>query len=333
MKDSDEIKFLPVSKGDLILSLDRLTRFKYPEFKYYRVLNELLAKYLLSPKLNKSKLEKLDIHTYITYVEKIWNASVKHHTGKKPSTFLINELIVDEEFNSYNLSDDLKLLIKAKLNYDDVLTLIRKDSALPLNLKRLIIYKEKMADKKELREKYLLKFPIEKVVLCEGITEEILLPEFGAKLGYDFREHGIHLISAGGKNQVAKLYCELRDELKLPIFVLLDADADQTCASINCILRKKDKIHLIKHGEFEDLFSLFLIKRTINNKFKNILQCNVEDFKSCMPMTKVLCEYFRINNLGDFQKAEFAKEIAQNIKSKSDLMPEIIEIIDEIETL
>ena len=34
-------------------------------------------------------------------------------------------------------------------------------------------------------------------------------------------------------------------------------------------------------------------------------------------------EYFRINNLGDFQKAEFAKEIQKNIKSSADLTDEI----------
>ena len=47
-------------------------------------------------------------------------------------------------------------------------------------------------------------------------------------------------------------------------------------------------------------------------------------------MTKVLSEYFRINNLGDFQKAEFAKEIQKNIKSSADLTDEIKIIADEI---
>lgn len=330
MTRAEEIKFLYITKSDLILSLDRLTRFKYPMFKYYRVFNDILSKYLLSPKLNKAKLEKLDLQTYKSYVKKIWNESLKHHLGESSGTFEINKLIVEEEYSSYNLSDELKSLIETKLNYDDVLMLIRKDMTVPVNIKRLLIYKDTKKDKNELREKYFLKFPIEKVVICEGITEEILLPCFAAKYGYDFNKHGVHLISAGGKNQVAKLYCELREELKLPIFVLLDADAEKTSDSINCIIRKNDKIHLIKNGEFEDLFSLFLIKRTINNKYKNILQCNVEDFKGVMPMTKTLCEYFRVNNLGDYQKADFAKEIARNIRSKTDLTEEISAIVEEI---
>lgn len=333
METAKDIKFLYISKNDLILSLDRLTRFKYPDFKYYRVFNDILSKYLLQPKLNKAKLERLDIDTYRKYVEKIWNESVKHHCKNVSGTTIINELIKEEEFSSFNLSEETKSLISANLNYDDVLSLIRKDSAVRTNLKRLLIYKDLKSDKKALREKYFLKFPIEKVLLCEGITEEILLPGFAAKYGFDFNKNGVHLISAGGKNQVAKLYCELKEELKLPIFILLDADALATSQSIDCIIRQQDKIHLIKHGEFEDLFSLFLIKRTINNKYKNILQCNIADFKCDMPMTKVLCEYFRLNNLGDFQKAEFAKEILQNIKTSGDLTDEIIDIIEEIKEL
>lgn len=324
-----DIKFLPMTKGDLILSLDRLTRFKYPDFKYYRVFNEILSKYLLSPKLNKVQMQKLLPSDYKSLIEKIWNASVEKLLPKANNSGFVNKLISEEEYSSYNLSDEMKELIALDLNYDGVLELIKKDNCLPVNLKRLIMQKNTDLDKKSLRTKYHLKFPIEKVVVCEGITEEILLPAFASKCGYDFNQSGVHLISAGGKNQVAKLYCELREELQLPVFVLLDADAEETSKSIERIKRPQDRIHVIQCGEFEDLFSLFLIKRTINNKYKNILQCNVSDFKRGAPMTKVLCEYFRINNLGDFQKADFAKEISQNI-NECDLTQELIGIVDEI---
>ena len=326
----EEIKFHTMSRQDLVLSLDRLTRFKYPAFKYYRVFNEILSKYLISPKLSRAKIEKLDIKTYISYVETIWNASVNVEIGQISSDNKINRLITAEEMSFYNLNDELTALINANLDYESVLKLISPCGTTPLNLKRLILYKNGDFEPQKLRERYNLKFPVEKVVLCEGITEEILLPAFAAAYGYNFDKFGVHLISAGGKNQVAKLYCELKDELKLPIFVLLDADAQKTAETINGMLRNSDKIHLIHHGEFEDLFSLFLIKRTINNRYKNILQCAVSDFKSDKPMTKILADYFRINNLGDFQKAEFAKEILKNIKGEADLTEEIRAIIAEI---
>lgn len=331
MKSLEKIKFLPVSPADLVLSLDRLTRFKYPEFKYYRVFNDILAKYLISPKFSKNQLQKLDTATYLCLVEQIWNESVKKYVSCSSDSKKVNNIIKNEEFSYYNLSEELKQLIDNNLNFDDVLNLIKNEPSIPLNLKRFIV--NNSSDKIVLREKFNLKFPIEKVVLCEGITEEILLPSFSAKYGYDFNKYGVHLISAGGKNQVAKLYCELKDELKLPIFILLDADAAETSRVISRMKRKIDKIHVIQRGEFEDMFSLFLIKRTINSNFKNIIQCCVEDFKADKPMTKILSEYYRINNLGDFQKADFAKEIADNICGKKDLTDEIVDIIEEIKEL
>ena len=41
-----------------------------------------------------------------------------------------------------------------------------------------MLIKHPLEDLKILREKYFLQFPIEKLVIIEGITEEILLPEY-----------------------------------------------------------------------------------------------------------------------------------------------------------
>ena len=133
--------------------------------------------------------------------------------------------------------------------------------------------------------------------------------------------------------KVAKLYCNLKNELNIPIFILLDADAKTTAEQIKPILRQIDRICLIKHGEFEDIFSLNIIKRAINTRFKNICECTVDDFKQNQPMTKTLTEFFRTHELGDFQKAEFAKELANTIKYPSDLTDEILEIIEAIKEL
>ena len=47
-------------------------------------------------------------------------------------------------------------------------------------------------------------------------------------------------------------------------------------------------------------------------------------------MTKILAEFYRVHELGDFQKADFAKELACNLRYQTDLTEEIIEIINEI---
>lgn len=331
--DLEKIKFSTISKQDLILALDRLTRFKSPEIKYNRVISDIITKYLLTPKLSKLQIQELPIKSKKTIFEKIWNESTLTYTKKNKIDNDINKTIFNELCNLYKIDEQTKELINLDIDINGVLEFIENQIEAPINIKRLLKLKETKISPIDARQKYSLRFPIEKILLCEGITEEILMPKFAKLAKYDFDRNGIKLISAGGKNKVAKLYCELKQELNIPIFVLLDADAEETKELITPILRKCDKIYLIKHGEFEDIFSLNLIKRTINNQFKNICECSIIDFKNDDKMTKTLTNFYRLHELGDYQKADFAKELAQNIKYETDLTEEIKQIILEIENL
>lgn len=328
-----KIKFLPISQDNLILALDRLTRFKYPEVKYYRVFSELLCKYLVEPKLSKQQIYDLEVAVLKPIIEIIWNESVHKLVPDVPMDSCFNKVLQDELCNTYLLSENIKNFIVLNININGLLSLIEHKSDLPINLRRLLLIKDNYVDLKKIREDFCVRFPLTKVVLCEGITEEILLPKFAKLAGFDFDKYGVKLLSAGGKNQVAKLYCELKDELKIPIFVLLDADANAIADSIYNVLRSIDEVYLINKGEFEDIFSLNLIKRTINHRFKNICESCVADFKNKTQMTFALSEFYRVNKLGDFQKAEFAKELAINLKYKTDLTEEIMFIIEKIKNL
>ena len=50
-------------------------------------------------------------------------------------------------------------------------------------------------------------------------------------------------------------------------------------------------------------------------------------------MTKTLTEFYRLHELGDFQKSDFARELAENVKYDTDLTDEILQIIDKIKNL
>lgn len=178
------------------------------------------------------------------------------------------------------------------------------------------------------REKFALKFPIEKVVLVEGITEEILLPKFAKLCGCDFDKRGINLISAGGKNQVVRIFYQLADVLKLPIFVLLDSDAKSNFEEIKPKLRKGDKVYVLKNGEFEDVLPLNLIKRTLNQMLKNFSSVSIAELRKDMQMTKILHEILKEKGL-EFKKAEFAALVGENITEK-DISPEIQEIVAQL---
>ena len=63
---------------------------------------------------------------------------------------------------------------------------------------------------------------------------------------------------------------------------------------------------------------------------KNFLTITAYDLPDGVPMAKFLDELFKTKGLHEFKKAEFAKLVKENIKTKADLSAEIVDIIEEI---
>lgn len=339
------MKYKNLTKEQIIISLDRLTRFKNTREKYFRVYSDILVSSLIEPKLKKSEIEKMDLGLITEYVSEIFNTSVNYLLQEQRNNQLIsnkyiNEFIRDYENSIFINDDETQKLLNNNIDYINALSLI--DEEFPVNLKwlreltvlsnlfRHLTNLDFYLISKQVRNEKLLKFPIEKVILVEGITEEILLPAFSKFLGYDFYANGIQIIPAGGKNQVVKIYYKLAQELKLPIFVLLDKDAEDNINQIRPRLRSIDKIHLVSCGEFEDLLPKILIVKTINSHFKNFLNVVEGDIAKDLPTAKVLEELFKTKGLHEFKKAEFAKLVRENINNEHDISDEIRQVVDEI---
>ena len=270
------MKYKLLTKEQILISIDRLTRFKNTKDKYLRVFSDIIISNLIEPKIKKSDIDMLDYSTLTKYVTEIFNASLGVNSTDN-NNIIINNIIKDYENSLFNNNDDTQKLLDNNINYTKAVELI--DDKSPVNLKWLKelvqisnstsinIYEElRLA-----RQNKLLKHPIEEIILVEGITEEILLPAFSKFLGYDFYQNGIQIIPAGGKNQVVKMYYKLSQELKVPIFILLDKDAEENIRQITPRLRDIDKIHLVSCGEFEDLLPKSLIIKTVNSHFKNFI--------------------------------------------------------------
>jgi hypothetical protein len=328
------MKYKSLTKAQLIISIDRLTRFKNTKEKYLRVFTDILSSALIEPKFKKSDIEKLDYTIITEYASLIINNSIGCHTANTNTT--LNEFLKDYENSVYVNDADTQLLLNNNINYTRIVDLLDED--LPVNLTWLKYLNDFSAKHStydfnalcELRKQYTLKFPIEKIILVEGITEEILLPAFSRYLGNDFYSNGVQIIAAGGKNQVVKMYYKLSQEIKLPIFVLLDKDAENNIKQIEPKLRSIDKIHLVSCGEFEDLLSKSLIVKTVNSHFENFLAITEQDLNSDLPTAHVLEELFKTRGLHEFKKAEFAKLVRENINERTDISGEISEIIKEI---
>ncbi len=323
----NNVKVKPLTKEQLTISIDRLTRFKNPEVKYLRVFGELITNNLIQPKYKKSDIEKMDSEEVKNLAELIINYSLENLGLPKDEDYIINQRLYDYEESVYIISENIKKFLKNKINYKAFVTLIDENS--PKNLKWLKALGSPMDIKQE-RFKNSLRFPVEKVVIAEGATEETLLPEFAKRCGYDFDKEGIYVLSAGGKNQVVKLYYRLVDSLKLPIFVLLDKDAKENLEEIKPKLRSIDKIHLLACGEFEDLLPLELVQRTLDYQLNNISMMEKEMLNAPEPRVKILEEVFKTRGMHEFKKVEFAQMVKKNIKTNAEISDEICEIINEI---
>lgn len=324
MKNS---KVKPLTKSQIIISIDRLTRFKNTETKYLRVFKDILTQNLIEPKFKKTDLEKMDYSELRNWAEFVINYSLEMAGLTLENDYLINQRLLNYENSVFENNKNVQELLNNKINYKTCLSYIDEKS--PKNLlwlKNLEI----SSDIRKSRFDNSLRFPVEKVVIAEGATEETLLPEFAKRCGYDFDKEGIYVLSAGGKNQVVKLYYQLVESLKLPIFVLLDKDAKENLEEIQPRLRDIDKIHLLDCGEFEDLLPIKLVERTLDYELKNISMLEKEKLNEDIPRVKFLEEVFKTRGMHEFKKVEFAQMVKKNIKHEEDISPEVVEIIDEI---
>lgn len=315
------MKIKPLSKEQLIISTDRLTRFKEPEAKYLRVFKDIISSNLIEPKLKKQDLDNLDYEELKELAQKIINFSIEEENND----FLINQRLYDYEKSLFRINENTEKLLKNKINYKSIIKLLPPD--IPNNLK----WFKTLLDTNPNENTF--GFPIKKIVLCEGITEETLLPEFAKICGFDFDQNGIHIVSAGGKNQVVKYFYTFAESLKIPIFVLLDSDAKSNLEEIKPKLREFDKIHILKCGEFEDLLPDELIFKTLNYETENISLAPIQNIDEYGSNVEFLEEFFKHRGLHEFKKAEFAQAVKKNISGIDDLSPEIKDIIHELASL
>ncbi len=331
----DKLKYKFLTKDELIINLDRLSRFKLPEESFNRVFISILINCLISPKYSKKELENLSADIISDYVKTIWNSSVKNLFPNFDNNNYTNNALKMTVQIPFKITDErTKTFINTKLILSPILNSLDINSV-PLNLKFLI-----MADKIDeklsnicidnLRSKYSLKFPIKKLIIVEGITEENLLPVFAKKLGYDFDKLGIYILGAGGKSKSPSLYIKLRDKLNIPVILLFDNDAVSVCNTLKKQLKRNDKIIVINNGEFEDILSLNLIKRTLNKEFTLSEPIIMEDLHKYNKMCDNLEYFFRTRNIGEFKKSKFSQLIAQNIKYDTDITEDVKKIINDI---
>ena len=305
--NNNQIK--PMSVGEMILALDRISRFKFPSEKLKRVYVETICSHILKSD-KKEDVYNLENKILVENFTKIWNYSIEKNFSSFRNDFSLNENYINEEKKCYVLSRaDIDLMP----NNCDFSTLINniKKSEIPNNF-------------------YAYKTP-RKIVLTEGVTEEILLPEFSKIHGFDWGKNNIKIVGIGGKSRILRQYEILKKQLKIPIYILLDYDAKNIFEQIKKEMRKIDSGHLISLGEIEDIIPVNLFKNAINKEFKQQSKISVKDFDKNLSMVKNLKNIFKEKGFGEFKKAKMANLIKEILSSNIKLSNELLLILTEIE--
>lgn len=314
----------PLTNEQILISIDRLTRFKPTEEKYLRVFKDIIISNLVYPKYKRQELDNMDYEKLTKLADYVFELSL----GNAKSLDINKKLEVYEN-SVFKLDVNSKRLLDNNINYEEAIKLIDENS--PINL-RWLKSLESSDNLSEMRQLHALRFPVKKLVICEGLTEEILLPEFAKLLGYDFDCNGVYVISAGGKNQVVKLFYKMVDLLNIPVFVLLDSDALENSHEIETKLRPIDKIYLLKSGEFEDILPVDLVEKTLIYATENISLPAVECIEKGHTV-EFLEDFFKHRGLHEFKKAEFAEMVKENLSSTAEVSEEIKSVIKAIELL
>ena len=321
------LKIKPLLKDQIIISIDRLTRFKSPEEKYLRVFYDIILHNLIEPKYNRSELENLENEKIMTLAQDVINFSLDKLGCQSDKNFVINKKLFEYENSVFKFGDNIKSLLTNKINYFGMLQLLTEND-LPDNLRWFKALNSDI-DIIKARRNDAFRYPIEILVLTEGATEETLLPEFAKLCNFDFEKEGVYLLPAGGKNQVVKAYYELSEYLKIPIFVLFDNDGKSNAKEIEPKLRATDEIYIIECGEFEDLLTQKLFERALNYELQNIsIPADTVDYH--LPRVKILEDIFKKRGMHELKKVEFAKTVKKNILSCEDVSPEMRRIIEKI---
>jgi len=318
------MKFKQIPDDYFITILDRLTRFEPAHKRYSRVFDDIINKFSINV-----KAKDLTIQEKIELTEAILNDSLESNYD-----FYINMVLKDLEEKYFKFSEESYQYLSARINFTSILNKISKNENLPKNVAWL---NEIIKNKKniyELRKEKSLLYPIEKLILCEGQTEYVLLETIFKLFNVNLNKLGFMIIQAGGKNQVARKYYEMIEHTKLPFFILLDKDAQSIKELIDSKLRPCDKIYLIQSGEFEDLIPKRILQNTINSVHSSDFNCIFEDFNDSESMVKNLENIYKKYGFGEFKKAKFALELKEYIETtclKDDFKEsEIFQIISKL---
>ena len=214
------MKYKKIPKEYFVTILDRLTRLEPAYIRYKRVFDDVINKFFVS-----DRLKNLTLSDEIKFVEEIFYFSLEDESyDDMGNSFSINKVLTNLEEKYFTFNELSYQYLSARLDLSKMINQIKYDKKLPKNVQWLTQINHPNCDILKEREEKSLLYPIEKIILCEGETENTLLEPIFKLFNIDFDKLGYLIIPAGGKNQVAKKFYKMIEYIKLPFFILLYLD-------------------------------------------------------------------------------------------------------------
>ena len=161
------------------------------------------------------------------------------------------------------------------------------------------------------------------LILVEGETEELVIPEILTKYNIDCDVNGISVLPVNGKNQMPK-YWRLYSQFEIPIIVIIDNDNTSekissnnniaACFGLN-VNEIIDDVEICKVIESNSLpyTSIIVIEKNFEHAFSKDLQINeIGDFEKLHEDAKQL-----IKPIGNQQKGVIARYIVKKAISNN----------------
>ena len=163
-----------------------------------------------------------------------------------------------------------------------------------------------------------------RIILVEGATETIILPALAKCFGIELSAAANMIVACGGAGHMVRKYTQLKDVVSIPIFCLLDRDAEEQRLMLTNHLRPQDRLYFLEDGEIEDIFQLeffvYILNRYLNSlpfSYGTSQSINPEDLEESLSRTSSLEKLWRRRELGKFDKVGFADFVANNISRQA----------------
>ncbi|WP_407306372.1 TOPRIM nucleotidyl transferase/hydrolase domain-containing protein [Desulfosporosinus sp. SB140] len=170
------------------------------------------------------------------------------------------------------------------------------------------------------------------IILVEGATEEVAIPQLALKYDRPLAPMKIHVWNSTSKQQVLADFRKIKDNLHdVKICALLDSDANKERIDLERMIKgKKDRYSLkfIEKGTFEDLIPIDYAIKAFNELYNLDKPVKLEDIDQNKEILGQFDRILRNAYAGKLDKVKFIKKAIAYIQK--DEIPQLIqELIDD----